>query len=69
MSCHRVLKCRSLIKTVFRKQSDHILRRYASSASVNPDIYDVVCVGGGPAGLSLLAGLGERSSRKQHSIL
>jgi len=31
-------------------------RRYATSA-VNPEIYDVVCVGGGPAGLSLLAAL------------
>lgn len=30
-------------------------RRYATAAS--PDIYDVVCVGGGPAGLSLLSAL------------
>lgn len=30
-------------------------RRYAIAAS--PDIYDVVCVGGGPAGLSLLTAL------------
>ena len=30
-------------------------RRYATAAS--PDIYDVVCVGGGPAGLSLLTAL------------
>ncbi|KAF2468085.1 ubiquinone biosynthesis hydrox [Lindgomyces ingoldianus] len=30
-------------------------RRLASSST--PDIYDVVCVGGGPAGLSLLTGL------------
>ena len=33
------------------------LTRPASSAAVTPDLYDVVCVGGGPAGLSLLAGL------------
>lgn len=32
-----------------------IRRTFASSA--NPDIYDVVCVGGGPAGLSLLTAL------------
>ncbi|PVI08080.1 ubiquinone biosynthesis hydrox [Periconia macrospinosa] len=32
-------------------------RRFASSSTETPEIYDVVCVGGGPAGLSLLAGL------------
>ena len=32
-------------------------RRFASKAEPIPDIYDVVCVGGGPAGLGLLAAL------------
>ncbi|KAF8863436.1 ubiquinone biosynthesis hydrox [Acephala macrosclerotiorum] len=32
-------------------------RRYATSTAKTSDIYDVVCVGGGPAGLSLLAAL------------
>lgn len=32
------------------------LRAYSSSTP-KPDIYDVVCVGGGPAGLSLLTAL------------
>jgi hypothetical protein len=32
-------------------------RRFASSSADAPEIYDVVCVGGGPAGLSLLAGI------------
>lgn len=33
-------------------------RNYASpSSSSNPEIFDLVCVGGGPAGLSLLAAL------------
>ncbi|KAF2118418.1 hypothetical protein BDV96DRAFT_488566 [Lophiotrema nucula] len=32
-------------------------RRCASSSATSPEIYDVVCVGGGPAGLSLLTGL------------
>lgn len=32
-------------------------RRFASTSPNAPEIYDVVCVGGGPAGLSLLAGL------------
>lgn len=31
--------------------------RFASSSADGPQVYDVVCVGGGPAGLSLLAGL------------
>ncbi|CZR50624.1 related to monooxigenase [Phialocephala subalpina] len=32
-------------------------RSYAATAAKTPDIYDVVCIGGGPAGLSLLAAL------------
>lgn len=44
-------------------QSKQWIRRHSgvsSSGSPRPeDIYDVVCVGGGPAGLSLLAGLSE----------
>jgi hypothetical protein len=32
-------------------------RRFASTSADAPEIYDVVCVGGGPAGLSLLAAL------------
>jgi ubiquinone biosynthesis monooxygenase Coq6 len=32
-------------------------RRFASSSADTPEVYDVVCVGGGPAGLSLLTGL------------
>ncbi|KAJ5172989.1 hypothetical protein N7492_005582 [Penicillium capsulatum] len=32
-------------------------RRFATNPSEIPDIYDVVCVGGGPAGLGLLAAL------------
>ena len=32
-------------------------RRYATASVSAPDIYDVVCVGGGPAGLSLLTAL------------
>jgi len=37
-------------------------RRYATVASSRPEIFDVVCVGGGPAGLGLLTAL-----RKSHS--
>ncbi|RYN33736.1 hypothetical protein AA0113_g6080 [Alternaria arborescens] len=32
-------------------------QRFASSSANAPEVYDVVCVGGGPAGLSLLTGL------------
>ncbi len=35
--------------------------RAFSSAIENADLYDVVCVGGGPAGLSLLGALREQS--------
>lgn len=35
----------------------HFRRKFASSSDASPEIYDVVCVGGGPAGLSLLSGL------------
>jgi ubiquinone biosynthesis monooxygenase Coq6 len=37
-------------------------RRFASKPDQLPDIYDVVCVGGGPAGLGLLAALSMLSS-------
>ncbi|KAK3329769.1 hypothetical protein B0H66DRAFT_597333 [Apodospora peruviana] len=39
------------------RQSQRKLQRSYSSAAPRPDIYDVVCVGGGPAGLSLLTAL------------
>lgn len=32
-------------------------RSYSTASFAEPDIYDVVCVGGGPAGLSLLTAL------------
>ncbi|KAI0194585.1 hypothetical protein F4808DRAFT_441337 [Astrocystis sublimbata] len=38
-----------------QKLRQQLTRSYASTS--RPDIYDVVCVGGGPAGLSLLAAL------------
>ncbi|KAH0544512.1 hypothetical protein FGG08_001411 [Glutinoglossum americanum] len=43
-----------------------IHRRYATTASETPEIFDVVCVGGGPAGLSLLTAL--RASRATSSL-
>lgn len=46
--------CRSCTQNLQRQ-----LRRTYSSAAAQPDIYDVVCVGGGPAGLSLLTALRE----------
>jgi ubiquinone biosynthesis monooxygenase Coq6 len=46
--------CRSCTQNLQRQ-----LRRAYSSAAPQPDIYDVVCVGGGPAGLSLLTALRE----------
>ena len=51
MKLHRTWAC-----TASRLvRSNRTYRGYASAAK--PEIFDVVCVGGGPAGLSLLAGL------------
>ena len=44
--------CPSCQSRVFSKR-----RKFASIASKGPDIYDVVCVGGGPVGLGLVAAL------------
>jgi ubiquinone biosynthesis monooxygenase Coq6 len=52
LGAHRALFSPSVVGVRVRLQ-----RRFASSSSASPEIYDVVCVGGGPAGLSLLAGL------------
>jgi len=56
MKLHRTWAC-TASKLVC---SNRTYRGYASAAK--PEIFDVVCVGGGPAGLSLLAGL--RKTRK-----
>ncbi|KAI1105484.1 ubiquinone biosynthesis hydrox [Jackrogersella minutella] len=45
--------CRSCSRQLLHRQT----RSYANISSPQPDIYDVVCVGGGPAGLSLLTAL------------
>lgn len=52
LGAHRALSSPSVVRVQVRLQ-----RRCASSSPTSPDIYDVVCVGGGPAGLSLLTGL------------
>lgn len=45
-----------LCRRCSRQVGKSLRRSYASTAG-QPDIYDVVCVGGGPAGLSLLTAL------------
>ncbi|KAI2623572.1 ubiquinone biosynthesis hydrox [Hypomontagnella submonticulosa] len=47
----------SLCKSCSRRLRPQLTRSYANASSQQPDIYDVVCVGGGPAGLSLLTAL------------
>lgn len=46
------------------------LRRnlYSTAASPTPDIYDIVCVGGGPAGLSLVSALKSHPATKSLRI-
>ncbi|RYO98594.1 hypothetical protein DL763_002124 [Monosporascus cannonballus] len=46
----------TLCRSCNRRLRPQLARSYAS-ATAQPDIYDVVCVGGGPAGLSLLTAL------------
>jgi len=48
--------CRSCTQRGLRARSQQSRRTY-STGTQQPDIYDVVCVGGGPAGLSLLTAL------------
>jgi ubiquinone biosynthesis monooxygenase Coq6 len=48
---------RALLAPPVVRVSIRLHRRFASGSADAPEIYDVVCVGGGPAGLSLLAGL------------
>ncbi|KAI1299129.1 hypothetical protein F5Y03DRAFT_366288 [Xylaria venustula] len=45
----------NICRSCNRKLRQSLARSYASTS--HPEIYDVVCVGGGPAGLSLLAAL------------
>lgn len=44
-------------------------RRYATIASSRPEIFDVVCVGGGPAGLSLLTALRKFPSSVPYTVV
>ncbi|KAH6691584.1 ubiquinone biosynthesis monooxygenase COQ6 [Plectosphaerella plurivora] len=48
---------RIVCRTCTRRFQTQSRRSFASTSSTEPDIYDVVCVGGGPAGLSLLTAL------------
>ncbi|KAI1208955.1 ubiquinone biosynthesis hydrox [Annulohypoxylon truncatum] len=47
----------NLCRTCIRRLAPRATRSFASASSKQPEIYDVVCVGGGPAGLSLLTAL------------
>ncbi|KAI9834754.1 MAG: hypothetical protein M1819_002840 [Sarea resinae] len=53
--------CRNCCRTRIRNR-----RGYATAATKTPEIFDVVCVGGGPAGLSLLTAL--RSSKSLSNL-
>ncbi|KAF6842899.1 ubiquinone biosynthesis mono0xygenase COQ6 [Colletotrichum musicola] len=55
-----LLSSRFVCRTCTRKVQTQTRRSYASASAASaaePDVYDVVCVGGGPAGLSLLTAL------------
>ena len=42
--------------------------RYATAAPLRPEIYDVVCVGGGPAGLTLLTAIRKASLKSRRHM-
>jgi ubiquinone biosynthesis monooxygenase Coq6 len=50
-------QCSCVLRSTFRVLRQTSNRRFYSQSSLPPDTYDVVCVGGGPAGLTLLAAL------------
>lgn len=58
--------CHSCTRQLRRQQRPYTTSSYTSSSQAAPEIYDVVCVGGGPAGLSLLIAL--RSSPATSSL-
>jgi len=53
-------RCRQALNSTAKR------RRFASAAAPTPEIYDIVTVGGGPAGLALLAALS--SYRLPHAV-
>lgn len=63
---------RSILQTwrTSHRQIQCIKRRSYAQINGTPEIYDVVCVGGGPAGLSLLAALSkyEAKSNQKHVL-
>jgi ribulose 1,5-bisphosphate synthetase/thiazole synthase len=50
-------RCSYVLRSSSRVLRQNSNRKSYSQSSLPPDTYDVVCVGGGPAGLSLLAAL------------
>lgn len=56
--CHRMQACRRLgTLSPLLRQVYYNKRTFATINPLKPEIYDVVCVGGGPAGLSLVNAL------------
>ncbi|KAI1812997.1 hypothetical protein GGS20DRAFT_503259 [Poronia punctata] len=47
----------TICRSCNRKLRQKLVRSFSNTNTSRPDIYDVVCVGGGPAGLSLLAAI------------
>jgi len=58
-ACRRLAILSPLSRHVY-----HNKRTFATINTIEPEIYDVVCVGGGPAGLSLVNAL-----RMSHALL
>lgn len=52
-----VLVSRVCPQSIYSSRLRPSRRAYATATEQTPDIYDVVCIGGGPAGLTLLTAL------------
>lgn len=57
LRAYAVRSCAPIVRRKHRGYATFETKPASTASSDQPEIYDVVCVGGGPAGLSVLAAL------------